>query len=144
MLARRLLSPARALPALGLAVMLSTVIGASDASAAIPWSACPTAGFECAHVDVPLDRTGATAGNVSLAVSRVPASSNPNATAVVPLAGGPGQAALPLSQSFLDILKPAIADRDLLIFDQRGTGMSGALSCASLRTNSTVFKQASG
>ncbi|MCW3021243.1 MAG: alpha/beta hydrolase [Conexibacter sp.] len=143
MLARRLPSTARVLLP---AVLILTALGllSSSASAAIPWTACPTAGFECAHVDVPLDRTGATAGNVSLAVSRVPASSNPNATAVVPLAGGPGQAALPLSQSFLDILKPAIADRDLLIFDQRGTGSSGALSCSSLATGSTVFKQASG
>jgi pimeloyl-ACP methyl ester carboxylesterase len=81
---------------------------------------------------------------VSLAVSRVAAATNPNRTAVVPLAGGPGQAALPLSQSFAKILQPAIADRDLLIFDQRGTGSSGALDCPSLHKRTTVFKAATG
>src|SRR4051812_33023030 len=143
MLARRLLSPARALPGLGLAVMLSSVIGASDASAAIPWAACPTAGYECAHVDVPLDRTGAVPGTVSLAVSRVAAASNPGNVAVVPLAGGPGQAALPLSETFAQVLAPAIQNRDLLIFDQRGTGSSGALSCSSLKQRDSVVKLAS-
>ena len=143
MLARRLLSPARALPALGLAVMLTSVIGASNASAAIPWAACPTAGYECAHVDVPLDRTDAVPGTVSLAVQRVAAASNPSRVAVVPLAGGPGQAALPLAQTFASVLQPAIASRDLLVYDQRGTGDSGALSCESLRSRGTVVKVAS-
>jgi pimeloyl-ACP methyl ester carboxylesterase len=143
MLARRLPSTARFLLPTALVLVASGVFSGS-AAAAIPWAACPTAGFECATVDVPLDRTGATGGNVSLAVSRVPAATNPNRSAVVPLAGGPGQAALPLSQSFAEILKPAIADRDLLIFDQRGTGASGALDCPSLHQRKTVFRAAAG
>jgi pimeloyl-ACP methyl ester carboxylesterase len=141
--ARRLPSPARLVLPVALLLTASGIFSGS-AAAEIPWAACPTAGFECAHVDVPLDRTGATPGNVSLAVSRIPAAANPNRTAVVPLAGGPGQAALPLSQSFSQILKPAIADRDLLVYDQRGTGSSGALDCASLHQQTTVFKAASG
>jgi pimeloyl-ACP methyl ester carboxylesterase len=136
MIARRLLLSAAL-------VLTGAGIFSGSAAAAIPWEGCPTAGFECAHVDVPLDRTGATPGTISLAVSRVPASSNPNRTAVVPLAGGPGQAALPLSQSFADILKPAIADRDLLVYDQRGTGMSGALRCPSLHHGTSILKAAS-
>ncbi|HWH93299.1 MAG TPA: alpha/beta hydrolase [Baekduia sp.] len=140
--AGRLLSPARALSVLGATILLTGVLGASGAAAAIPWAACPTAGYECAHVDVPLDRSGATAGTVSLAVSRVPAATNPNRVAVVPLAGGPGQAALPLAQTFASVLQPAIATRDLLIYDQRGTGSSGALSCQSLRTRGTIVKVA--
>jgi pimeloyl-ACP methyl ester carboxylesterase len=143
MTARRLPLTARLAVVIVLTAVLSGVLSGS-ASAAIPWTACPTAGFECAHVDVPLDRSGATAGAVSLAVSRVPAAANPNRTAVVPLAGGPGQAALSLSGSFLEVLKPAIADRDLLLFDQRGTGLSGALDCPSLHRRSTVFKAAEG
>ncbi|HMJ36113.1 MAG TPA: alpha/beta hydrolase [Baekduia sp.] len=142
MLARRLSSPVRLILPVALLLIASGVCTGS-AVAAIPWAPCPTAGFECSTVDVPLDRTGATPGTVSLAVSRVPAASNPSATAVVPLAGGPGQAALPLSKSFAEILAPAIANRDLLIYDQRGTGSSGALDCAALSKNTTVFKAAS-
>src|SRR4051794_37999675 len=54
-------------------------------------------GFECARLDVPLDRSGGESGTVPLAVARVPVSSNPRSVAVVALAGGPGQAALDLA-----------------------------------------------
>jgi pimeloyl-ACP methyl ester carboxylesterase len=141
-LARRLPSPARALGLLGAAIVLSGGAGAASASAEIPWAACPTAGYQCAHVDVPLDRSGAVPGTVSLNVERVAASTNPNRVAVVPLAGGPGQAAVPLAQTFASVLQPAIADRDLLVYDQRGTGGSGALSCQSLRSPGTIVKVA--
>src|SRR4051794_10716891 len=142
MLAPPLLSPPRAPPALGPVVMLSSVIGAASASAAIPWAACPTAGYECAHVDVPLDRGGAVGGTVNLSVQRVPSAANPERLAVVPLAGGPGQAALPLAETFATVLQPAIANRDLLLFDQRGTGASGALSCKSLGDRGSIVKLA--
>src|SRR3954463_507545 len=103
MLARRLALPVRvALLSLGAFSVLTGVLS-STASADIPWAACPTAGYQCAHVDVPLDRTGAVPGTVSLAVSRVAAASNPGSVAVVPLAGGPGQAALPLSETFAQV-----------------------------------------
>jgi pimeloyl-ACP methyl ester carboxylesterase len=126
---------------LGLA--LSAVLTA-PASAELPWAACPTAGYECATLAVPLDRSGATPGTVSLAATRVVAASNPGRTAVVPLAGGPGQAALPIAKEFAQLLAPAIATRDLLVFDQRGTGSSGALDCPSLHGSSSVFKAAQG
>src|SRR3954467_11715858 len=121
MLARRLPRPARALLSALAALTVLSGVAAAPAGAAIPWAACPTAGYQCAHVDVPLDRTGAVPGTVSLAVSRVAAASNPGSVAVVPPPGGPGQAALPLSETFAQVLAPAIQNRDLLIFDQRGT-----------------------
>src|SRR4051812_39291553 len=116
--ARPLPSPARLLLCAALGLALSAVL-TTRASAEIPWTPCPTAGYECATVDVPLARSGATPGTVSLAVARVPAASNPSRSAVVPLAGGPGQAALPLVKDFASLLAPAIADRDLVVFDQR-------------------------
>jgi pimeloyl-ACP methyl ester carboxylesterase len=143
MLAPRLPIPAaRTFFLLVALIGLASGVAATRASAAIPWAACPTAGFQCAKVDVPLDRTGAIPGTLSLAVSRVQAASNPSNVAVVPLAGGPGQAALPLSQTFAQVLQPAIANRDLLIFDQRGTGSSGALSCKSLSARESILKVA--
>src|SRR3954449_361573 len=100
MLARRLPRPACALLSALAALTVLSGVAAATAGADIPWAACPTAGYQCAHVDVPLDRSGAVPGTVTLAVSRVAAASNPDKVAVVPLAGGPGQAALPLAQTF--------------------------------------------
>jgi pimeloyl-ACP methyl ester carboxylesterase len=96
------------------------------------------AGFECARLDVPLDRSGRVAGTVTLNATRVRAAANPGAVAVVALAGGPGQAAAPLAPDFAQVLAPALASRDLLVFDQRGTGRSSSLDCRALRTARTV------
>src|SRR4051794_1874564 len=138
--ARRLLSPARAIPVVAASILLTGVLGTATASADIAWAPCSTAGYQCGQLDVPLNRAGAVPGTVSLAVQRVQATSNPSRVAVVPLAGGPGQAALPLAQTFAAVLQPALASRDLLLFDQRGTGSSGRLDCQSLHERGTVVK----
>jgi pimeloyl-ACP methyl ester carboxylesterase len=138
--------PARTLRRFSLLIAVSGVLsaglGATTASAEIPWGACPTAGFQCGGLTVPLDRSGGVPGAIDLSLQRVPAATNPNRVAVVPLAGGPGQAALPLAQTFAKVLGPALADRDLLLFDQRGTGASGALSCKALGRRGSIVKLA--
>jgi pimeloyl-ACP methyl ester carboxylesterase len=83
-------------------------------------------------VPVPLDRSGAVPGTVSLSVERRSAAAGPSSVAVVALAGGPGQATLPLGPFIAQAIAPALGTRDLLLFDQRGTGASGPLSCAAL------------
>lgn len=110
--------------------------GPATASAALPWAPCTPAGFECTSLSVPVDRSGAVPGTVGLNLTRVPAASNPGRVAVVALAGGPGQAAVPIAPDFAKDLGPALATRDLLVFDQRGTGRSGALSCPALAATS--------
>ncbi|MEA2217818.1 MAG: hypothetical protein QOJ35_444 [Solirubrobacteraceae bacterium] len=103
---------------------------APAANAAIAYAPCSvTSALQCGSLDVPLDRTGAVPGAVHLVAERKVAPSNPTNTAVVGLAGGPGQAALPLISDFADLLAPALASRDLLMFDQRGTGASNPLTC---------------
>jgi pimeloyl-ACP methyl ester carboxylesterase len=52
------------------------------------------------------------------------------------LAGGPGQATLPFFSYFVRSLEPALATRDLIAFDQRGTGASDPLTCAALESPS--------
>src|SRR3954470_11534938 len=98
------LLPRRAAPVAAVLLLLALLTAAAPADAAIPWAACATAGYECATVDVPLDRAGAVAGTVSLSATRVPAATNPGRSAVVALAGGPGQAALPLAADFAQVL----------------------------------------
>jgi pimeloyl-ACP methyl ester carboxylesterase len=102
-----------------------------------PFRPCfPGARVDCAIVRVPLDRTGRVPGTVPLHVLRVRADRPPPPgtprSAVVGLAGGPGQAAIPLLDSFYTTISSALATRDLIVFDQRGTGLSGLLRCPGL------------
>ena len=100
-----------------------------------PCTSEAASGFSCATLSVPLERGGGVTGNVGLSVERLdpsPTQSAPSKAAVVALAGGPGQAALPLAQGIAKTIAPALTTRDLLVFDQRGTGSSGPLSCSAL------------
>ncbi|MCW2958796.1 MAG: alpha/beta hydrolase, partial [Solirubrobacterales bacterium] len=54
----------------------------------------------------------------------------------VALAGGPGQAALPIASAFKRDLAPLLGQADLLVYDQRGTGKSNPLQCAALAVSS--------
>jgi pimeloyl-ACP methyl ester carboxylesterase len=103
----------------------------SSASSALSFVPCPRAtGLGCSTLPVPLDRSGALSGTISLSVERRLAAAAPASEAVVALAGGPGQATLPLGEFVSKAIAPALATRDLLLFDQRGTGASDPLSCS--------------
>jgi pimeloyl-ACP methyl ester carboxylesterase len=110
-------------------------LASSQAAAASPLTFQRCAGvkqFSCATLNVALDRSGALGGTVGLSIERLQAGAAPSAAAVVALAGGPGQAAIPLARATAKAMAPALATRDLLVFDQRGTGASGALACPAL------------
>jgi pimeloyl-ACP methyl ester carboxylesterase len=113
-----------------LAALLAVLAAAPAAPAAMTYAPCEPTGFECGALAVPLDRSGAVPGTVVLHAKRLVASGGPARSAVVALAGGPGQAALPVTTEFASLLRPALTDRDLLVFDQRGTGTSNRLSCS--------------
>jgi pimeloyl-ACP methyl ester carboxylesterase len=92
------------------------------------------ASFACTTVTVPLDRAGAIPGTIGLSVERLPADSQsvgftPSSSAVLALAGGPGQAADPLAGFISKAIAPALRGRDLIVYDQRGTGRSDPLNC---------------
>jgi pimeloyl-ACP methyl ester carboxylesterase len=127
-----------------LSVLLVVVVGlvlAAPADAALRFKRCGGYGFACARLSVPLDRTGAVPGRVSLLVKRVRARRRGGATRppLFVLAGGPGQSA---TESFggdaLGVLYPAYASRDLIVFDQRGTGRSGLLRCRRLERSNLL------
>ena len=131
-------------PSLLLAAVLAA-LGASapSASAQAPFAPCPDAGFqafECATLPVPLDRAGAVPGQVPLFVRRLRAQQGApqTRTALVALAGGPGQPASPAAADFAVALAPGVRDRDLLVLDQRGTGRSGPLHCRALDGGQTI------
>ncbi|HWW89472.1 MAG TPA: alpha/beta fold hydrolase [Solirubrobacteraceae bacterium] len=123
-----------------LATLSPLLLALSPAGAgALSFSPCDaSAGFSCASLPVALDRSGATPGSVSLSVERKLSGSAESRDAVVALAGGPGQAMLPLAPSIAEAISPALLTRDLLLFDQRGTGSSGPLECPALSSQREI------
>jgi pimeloyl-ACP methyl ester carboxylesterase len=120
-------------------VLLLASSPAYSAPSSLSFAPCPKGTeFSCATLPVPLDRAGRLPGTVPLSVERRLAGATPSRTAVVALAGGPGQAATPLSEFIAAAVAPALATRDLLVFDQRGTGASGPLNCAALSSSPSV------
>ncbi len=102
----------------------------APAGAQIGYGPCPGSNtFACAHLTVPLDPTGATSGNITLAIRRRRAPVGEASSAVLALAGGPGQSAIPFAEDFTEVLGPILSTRDLIVFDQRGTGYSHPLAC---------------
>ena len=125
------------------AALLSGVLTAVSvpAAGALIYTPCASSpAFSCTTVPVPLDRGGRVPGTISLSVERLdpsPTHATPSQDAVLALAGGPGQAALPLGEFIAKALAPALTSRDLLVFDQRGTGTSDPLSCPALNSFSS-------
>jgi pimeloyl-ACP methyl ester carboxylesterase len=126
------------LPLAALAVALALP---ASAAAALRFRDCN--GIGCARLSVPLDRTGATPGHVSLYVERRPAASRPRRGVTLLLAGGPGQPATfayggaTPADSYRDFVQ-FTPRNDIVAFDQRGTGRSGLLRCPELERASLV------
>jgi pimeloyl-ACP methyl ester carboxylesterase len=119
---------------LAVALLATVTVGgglfATSADAQIDFGPCAASNtFACGHLTVRLDPDGATAGTITLAIRRRRAPVGNATSAVVALAGGPGQSALPFAEDFAEILGPVLSTRDLIVFDQRGTGLSHPLSC---------------
>ncbi len=96
----------------------------------IPFMPCKESNeLACAHLTVPLDPSGVVPGTITLALRRRLAPVGEAHSAVIALAGGPGQSAIPFAETFTELLGPILDTRDLIVFDQRGTGYSHPLSC---------------
>jgi pimeloyl-ACP methyl ester carboxylesterase len=120
-------------PAAALLAVAATLVAPAQAGAAPHFTRCGAYLFGCARVSVPLDRSGATPGHVSLFVKRIRAQKRPRRGALFVLAGGPGQSATEAFEGDgIGVLAPAFRHRDLIVFDQRGTGRSGLLRCRAL------------
>ena len=100
--------------------------------APIAWTTCPTQPeLQCGTVTVPLDYRHPTAGTLSIAVARAPATSGSTTDGTLVLnPGGPGESGLQILPIELPLLPAAVrADSDVVTFDPRGTGASDALQC---------------
>lgn len=134
--------PLRKPAATALATLLTVsalAFATTSASAATGFSPCiATPSFMCTTVVVPLDRSQTAPGGIPLEVERLQAGPAQSQSAVLALAGGPGQAADPLAAFIAKAISPALGARDLIVYDQRGTGHSDPLHCQALESAQTL------
>jgi pimeloyl-ACP methyl ester carboxylesterase len=110
--------------------MACAALCSAAAQAQIAWAPCGDSNLvACGHLTVPLDPDNPALGTITLAMRRHLAPTGQSKDAVIALAGGPGQAAVPFMEDFTELLGPIVSTRDLIAFDQRGTGLSHPLSC---------------
>jgi pimeloyl-ACP methyl ester carboxylesterase len=111
---------------------VAAVAGAQAARAGVlTWGACRESNnIACGHMAVPLNPADPAQGTITLTLRRHRAPLGEARDAVIALAGGPGQSAIPFLGQFGALLGPIVDTRDLIAFDQRGTGFSHPLSCA--------------
>jgi pimeloyl-ACP methyl ester carboxylesterase len=119
--------------------VLCAALGAPHVSPAAPspfFVPCGQNGVQCATVNVPLDRSGATPGTIGLHVEELPARGTPRGVLFL-VAGGPGQGSagtFALGANALDF-RSEFPGYTLVAFDNRGTGSSGVLRCPELQAN---------
>jgi pimeloyl-ACP methyl ester carboxylesterase len=89
-------------------------------------------GIQCSSLDVPLDRSGRVPGTLRLHVERVPARGTSRGALFV-LEGGPGASVTATTRDYVAAFYRQLANRDLILVDQRGTGLSGTLRCPKLK-----------
>lgn len=114
------------------------VVVAGFAGVARPGSAseaqCYVDGFEtpvrCVSISVPLDYAAPQGESIAVTAAIAPSTSaRPAADPLFVFAGGPGQAATGMGPWLNSAFAPARRERDIVLFDIRGTGKSGALDC---------------
>lgn len=119
-------------------VLSQTPAGAAAIPSAPPGRTCHLAGYDqslrCISVAVPLDYRTPDGEKIQLHVTLAPAlreAAKPDPLFV--LAGGPGQAGSEILRLLDSGFRKVRATRDIVLIDQRGTGLSGKLDCDSLQ-----------
>jgi pimeloyl-ACP methyl ester carboxylesterase len=97
---------------------------------ALEWTPCK-AGFECATLPAPLDRSDPAAGTVDLALTRrLAGDSSQRIGSLVVNPGGPGSSAVGyLQRAWKAVPQPVRTRFDLVAFDPRGVGESAPVRC---------------
>lgn len=151
-------SPFRAAAALPLFCALAAIplppSLAAQQSPALRVQPCTVPAFpgqaRCGTFEVWENRAAASGRRITLHFTVFPAADGAAAReAIVPLAGGPGQAASDLGLGIARQLRPSSRGRDVLVVDLRGTGGSNLLKCnlfqsTDVQTYLTAFYPAEG
>ncbi len=93
--------------------------------------------FRCGTIAVPALRAEPALGTtrVAFALRTRAQRDRPSLGTIVAMDGGPGYAstAAPYTRSLVAVLAPLLRRRDLVLFDERGTGRSDVVACPSLQ-----------
>lgn len=85
----------------------------------------------CHDLEVPLDYAQLHGKKIQLHVAVIPASGKaPKPDPLFFFAGGPGQSAVDSALPMWPVFRKVVAQRDIVLIDQRGTGKSTPLHCA--------------
>lgn len=124
------LTPCLAASLISLLAALAPHCAAADLRTRICHLSGAVEGLRCSTLAVPLDYQQKAGPTLPLHITVAPAfreSARPDPVFV--LAGGPGQAGSDVLPVLYSIFRRARATRDIVLIDQRGTGLSGKLDC---------------
>ncbi len=97
----------------------------------------PPRALRCGHIDVPALRADPALGATKVAFAIRPRTDRgrPSLGTIMAMDGGPGygSTAAPYVRSLIAVLAPLLRRRDLVFFDERGTGRSDPLDCPGLQ-----------
>jgi pimeloyl-ACP methyl ester carboxylesterase len=101
---------------------------------------CQDAPAYCGVLSRPLDPAGAVPGSILIGFQLYPHldSSVPPLETIVATEGGPGYSTTNTRHSYIELFRPLMDRRDLLLMDDRGTGMSQAVDCKLLQHEPNV------
>jgi pimeloyl-ACP methyl ester carboxylesterase len=107
---------------------------------------CSFVGARCGHLVRPIDPAGHVAGTIRIGFLFYPRrdTARPAAGTIVATEGGPGFPTSGTSDAYLGVFGPLLDDRDLLLVDNRGTGLSQPIDCHELQTMPTPTVEAVG
>jgi pimeloyl-ACP methyl ester carboxylesterase len=113
---------------------LFVLCGSAATAANLPTSPCELPEFtgpaRCGVLDVPENPLRPAARRLAIHVAVIPATSGKALSdPIVVLMGGPGEDAIGSAAIYAEQFASLRTDRDLLLVDQRGTGLSAALHC---------------
>ncbi|GAA2668125.1 MULTISPECIES: alpha/beta hydrolase [Actinosynnema] len=114
-------------------VLLAGTAQASPSPTGISWAPCPElADVECGELSVPVDRADPGDGRVGVAVARRVASDPARRIGVLVVnPGGPGNSGVDFVLRADGVFSPEVLARfDVVGFDPRGVGRSGAVVCS--------------
>ncbi len=126
--------------AIGCAVVVGLAPAPASAGAAPKLRRCDLGAarpLRCGAVTVPMRRAEPALGTTRIAFALRPRDdrSRPRLGTIVAVDGGPGYSstAAPFVRSVAAMLGPLLRRRDLVFVDERGTGLSEAISCSGLQ-----------
>lgn len=94
----------------------------------IEWATCYE-NYECGDLQVPLDYTDIDSGSISIALVRLPATSEPYLGSLLMNPGGPGGSGVELVGEWAEIWEMVFSNFDVIGFDPRGVGSSTQVLC---------------